>query len=95
MDALDTMTHRNDFCCVDGHESLSRKIVALHLVHGQCSSKVLQFGQLVLYRPGILRSLSRRDPFKWAGEVGQLHAGLHVLISTTSSVYMDWQCVCM
>ncbi len=72
MDALDTMTYRNDLCSVDGHESLSRKIVALHLLHGQCSSKVLQFGQLVQYRPGILRSLSRKDPTERTGEVGQL-----------------------
>ena len=71
MNALDTMTHQNDFCSVDGHELLSHKIVALHLVHDQCSSKVLQFGQLVLHRPGILRSLSNKDTFIGAaGEVG-------------------------
>ena len=69
MNALDNMTHHNDFCSVDGHESLSRKIVALHLVHGQCSSKVLQFGQIVLHRPNILRSLSNKDSLRVAGQV--------------------------
>ena len=69
MNALDNVTHHNDFCFVDGHKSLSRKIVALHLVHGQCSSKVLQFGQIVLHRPSILRSLSNKDSFRVAGQV--------------------------
>ncbi len=73
MDALDAVTHREDFCSVGGIESLTCKIVALHLVHGQCSSDVLRFGQLVLYRPGILRSLSNKDAFRRAGEVGQLY----------------------
>ncbi|XP_064403130.1 E3 ubiquitin-protein ligase RNF213-like isoform X2 [Halichondria panicea] len=73
MNALDNMTHHNDFCSVDGHESLSRKIVALHLVHGQCSSKVLQFGQIVLHRPSILRSLSNKDSFRVAGQDFALH----------------------
>ena len=53
------MTHH--LVLVDGHKSLSHKIVALHLVYSQCSSKVLQFGQLVLHIPGILQSLSNTN----------------------------------
>ncbi|XP_064404373.1 E3 ubiquitin-protein ligase RNF213-like isoform X3 [Halichondria panicea] len=68
MEALDAMTHRNEFCSVDGHESLSRKIVALHLIHGQWSTEVMQFSQLVLNRPGILHSLSIMNPLARAGK---------------------------
>ena len=48
---------------MDGHECLSHKIVALHLVYSQCSTEVLQFGQLVQHRPGIIRSLFRTNLF--------------------------------
>lgn len=69
MNALNTLTHCTNFLSVDGHLSLSRKIVALHLVYGQCSSKLLQFGQLVSHRPAILRSLSNLDPLAIGEEV--------------------------
>ena len=72
MDALDAMTHHPDLCSVDGHESLSRRIVALHLVYNQCSTEVLQFSQLVLQRPGILKSLSKMNSIPdtdWVGAV--------------------------
>ncbi len=68
MEALDAMTHHNEFCSVDGHESLSRKIVALHLIHGQWSAEVMQFSQLVLNRPGILHSLSEMNSLARAGK---------------------------
>ena len=72
MDELDAMTHHPDLCSVDGHESLSRRIVTLHLVYNQCSTEVLQFSQLVLQRPGILKSLSKMNSISdtdWVGKV--------------------------
>ena len=72
MDELDSMTHHPDLCSVDGHESLSHRIVTLHLVYNQCSTEVLQFSQLVLQRPGILKSLSKVNFISatdWVGKV--------------------------
>ncbi len=69
MDALDALTRSTSFYSIDGHVSLSRKILALHLVYSQCSSEVLQFGQLVSHRPSILRSLFNVPPFVRAGGV--------------------------
>ncbi len=68
MEALDAMMHRREFCSVDGHDSLSRKIVALHLIHDQWCTEVMQFSQLVLNRPGILHSLSIMNPLARAGK---------------------------
>ncbi len=61
MDALDSLTHRIDIYSLDGRVSLCNKIAALHVVFNQCSSKVLQFGQLVSHRPGILESWNRPE----------------------------------
>ena len=55
MDALKTVTCNPEFNLV---KSLPHKIVALHLVYSRCHADVLQFGQLILHRPGILQSLS-------------------------------------
>lgn len=68
-DALDTMTQAAEFHSIDGQESLVQKIIALHLVYKQCHSEVLQFGQLVLHRPGILKSLSDMPPSDRTGAV--------------------------
>lgn len=76
MDALDALTH--DF--VNGHMSLSRKIIALHLVYSKCSSNVLQFGQLVSHRPGILRSLRYVDPLTSTEEVHVLLLSIMVMM---------------
>ncbi len=68
MDSLNALTHCDVLCSVDGHESFTRKIVALHLVYSQYSSEILQFGQLVLHRPGILSSLFEMYPSARAGK---------------------------
>ena len=72
MNALTVMNHNPDLCSMDGHESLPHKIVALHIVYSQCSTEVLQFGQLVQHRPGILRSLLSTNLFTDDDRVGLL-----------------------
>ncbi len=96
MNALNTLTHCTNFLSVDGHLSLSRKIVALHLVYGQCSSKLLQFGQLVSHRPAILRSLSNlahRDPPLAIGMDPPLAIGEEVRILDFQSTFIHCHCL--
>ena len=77
---LDAMTHHPDLCSMDGHESLSRRILALHLVYNQCSTEVLQFSQLVLQRPGILKSLSKMSSISDTDWVGTVSVGIYALV---------------
>ena len=80
MDALDAMTYNPELC--SGQESLSHMIVALHIVYSQCATEVVLFGQLVLHRPGILRSLSNPS-----------HQALDLSCSTSLLTEADWVCL--
>ena len=68
-DALNGMVHAPELSSVDGHESLPRRVIALHLVHRQCRSQLLWFGELALQKPGILNSLLTISLSERAGTV--------------------------
>ena len=92
-DTLDAMTGAPGLCSMDGHESLIRKIIAVHLVYRQCRSEVLQFGQLVLHRPGILKSLSDMSLSDRAGLVSVLSESI-TIIKTNGAWIRDGCMMC-
>ena len=55
--ALDEMVHDDDFGSIDGHDTLIRRIAALHVVYMFNKSQVMWFGQLVSQKPGIMLAL--------------------------------------
>jgi len=58
-DALNSLVHSPEF---DGHESLTGRITALHIVYHFAKPKVFWFGQLVSHLPGIMTTLQDRMP---------------------------------
>ena len=61
--ALSGLVHcTEDFVSMDGHESLTRRIAAVHVIHHAYQSHLLWFGQLASYMPGVLVTLEQRVP---------------------------------
>ena len=61
--ALNCLIHfTEEFATIDGHESFTRRIAALHVVHHTYQSHLLWFGQLASHMPGVLVTLEHRLP---------------------------------
>ena len=59
--SLDEMVHDDDFGSIDGHDTLIRRIAALHVVYMFNKSQIMWFGQLVSQRPGIMLALKEKQ----------------------------------
>ena len=55
------MVHNEDFSSVDGHDTLIRRIAALHVVYMFSKSQIMWFGQLVSQKPGIMLALKDKQ----------------------------------
>ena len=55
--ALDDMVHDDDFSSIDGHDTLIKRMAALHIVYMLNKSQIMWFGQLVSQNPSIMLSL--------------------------------------
>ena len=56
--ALSNLTHSTeDFASIDGHESLTRRIAAVHVIHHTYQSHLFWFGQLTSHMPGVMVTL--------------------------------------
>ena len=62
VDALNSMVHAPEFSSIGGHESLTDRIAAVHVVHHFTKSETLWFGQLASHMPGILEPLQKNVP---------------------------------
>ena len=58
-DALDSLVHGPKF---EGHESLTGRIAALHIVYHSEEPQVFWFGQLVSHLPGTMTTLEDEVP---------------------------------
>ena len=57
--ALNGLTHSTeDFASIDGHESLTRRIAAVHVIHHTYQSHLFWFGQLASHMPGVMVTLN-------------------------------------
>ena len=56
-DALNSLVHAPEFASIDGHESLTGRIAALHIVYHFARPQVFWFGQLVSHLPGSMTTL--------------------------------------
>ena len=61
-EALNSLVHGPEFATIDGHESLTRRIAALHVVYHFARPHVFWFGQLVSHLPGIMTTLEDKLP---------------------------------
>ena len=62
-DALDSLVHGPEFASIDGHESLTGRIAALHIVYHFSRPQVFWFGQLVSHLPGTMTTLENKLPY--------------------------------
>ena len=61
--ALSGIVHSTEvFSSIRGHESLTCRIAALHVVHQPHRSHILWFGLLASHMPGVLVTLEQRLP---------------------------------
>ena len=61
-EALNSLVHGPDFATIDGHESLTSRVAALHVVYHFARPQVLWFGQLVSHLPGTMTTLEDKVP---------------------------------
>ena len=55
------MVHDDEFSSISGHDTLIRRIAALHVVYMFSKSQIMWFGQLVSQKPGIMLTLKDKQ----------------------------------
>ena len=55
------MVHDDGFSSISGHDTLIRRIAALHVVYMFSKSQIMWFGQLVSQKPGIMLALKDKQ----------------------------------
>ena len=48
---------REDFASIDGHEFLTRRVAAVHVIYYTYQSHLFWFGQLASHMPGVMVTL--------------------------------------